>query len=44
MPAFASDDGGLTGSDPDSKARLIGPHIDIGAYENDRLFADGLDP
>lgn len=36
--------GGLTGSDLDFKARQIGPHVDIGAYENDRLFAHGFDP
>lgn len=36
--------GGLTGSDLAYKSRWIGPHVDIGAYENDRLFADGFDP
>ena len=24
--------------------RFIGPHVDIGAYENDVLFQDGFDP
>jgi hypothetical protein len=38
MPA-----GGLTGSDLDFKARKIGLHVDIGAYENDRVFADGFE-
>lgn len=36
--------GGLTGADLAFKARQIGPHVDIGAYENDRLLADGFDP
>ena len=26
------------------KPRVIGPHVDIGAFENDRIFRDGLDP
>jgi hypothetical protein len=36
--------GGLTGSDLGFTARLVGPHVDIGAYENYRLFVDGFDP
>ncbi len=35
--------GGLTGSDLDFKAREIGPHVDIGAYENDLLFRNGYE-
>lgn len=35
--------GGMTATDLAGKARTIGPHVDIGAYENDRLFEDGFD-
>lgn len=35
--------GGMTGTDLARKPRTIGPHVDIGAYENDLLFADGFD-
>lgn len=34
LPEFAYDDG----------PRLVGAHVDIGAYELDRLFDDGFDP
>lgn len=34
LPPLAYDDG----------PRLVGPHVDIGAYELDRLFDDGFDP
>lgn len=36
--------GGQTGDDLAFHARVVGPHVDIGAYENYRLFADGFDP
>lgn len=35
--------GGMTTTDLAGKPRTIGPHVDIGAYENDLLFADGFD-
>ncbi len=35
--------GGMTAIDLARKPRTIGPHVDIGAYENDLLFADGFD-
>jgi hypothetical protein len=35
--------GGPTVTDLAGKPRTIGPHVDIGAYENDLLFADGFD-
>lgn len=35
--------GGMTATDLARKPRTIGPHVDIGAYENDLLFADGFD-
>jgi hypothetical protein len=35
--------GGQTATDLAGKPRTIGPHVDIGAYENDLLFADGFD-
>jgi hypothetical protein len=35
--------GGMTATDLARKPRTIGPHVDIGAYENDVLFADGFD-
>ncbi|MGH8173945.1 MAG: choice-of-anchor Q domain-containing protein [Rhodanobacteraceae bacterium] len=35
--------GGMTQEDLAGKDRTIGAHVDIGAYENDRLFADGFD-
>ncbi|HEU4664997.1 MAG TPA: right-handed parallel beta-helix repeat-containing protein [Dokdonella sp.] len=34
--------GGLPTSDPLGVPRIVGPHVDIGAYELDRLFADGF--
>ena len=36
--------GGLSDADLAGKPRVIGPHVDIGAYENDRLLADGFEP
>lgn len=33
---------GVKGSDLAGKPRVIGPHIDIGAFENDLIFADGF--
>lgn len=48
-------DAGLTGGDPDggpwyltefdlrAKARLVGPDVDIGAYENERIFTNGFE-
>jgi hypothetical protein len=35
--------GGMTTSDLAGKSRKIGPHVDIGAYENDLIFADGFE-
>ena len=35
--------GGQTGSDLAFKPRVIGPRVDIGAYENDRLLVDGFE-
>lgn len=35
--------GGMTSLDLAGKQRTIGPQVDIGAYENDLLFADGFD-
>ena len=35
--------GGMTEFDLAGKDRIIGAHVDIGAYENDLLFADGFD-
>ena len=35
--------GGMPATDLAGKPRSIGPHVDIGAYENDLLFADGFD-
>jgi hypothetical protein len=35
--------GGSTTSDLAGKPRTIGPFIDIGAFENDLLFADGFE-
>lgn len=34
--------GGLTAADLPGLPRVIGPHVDMGAYELDRLFADGF--
>lgn len=34
--------GGLTATDALGVPRVIGPHVDMGAYELDRLFADGF--
>lgn len=34
----------LTDFDLNARPREIGPHVDIGAYENERIFADGFDP
>jgi hypothetical protein len=34
----------LTDIDLNSAARLVGPHVDIGAFENETIFADGFDP
>jgi len=36
--------GGLTATDALGVPRVIGTHVDMGAYELDRLFADGFDP
>lgn len=36
-------EGGMTATDLAGKPRTIGPHVDIGAFENDVLFADGFD-
>ncbi len=35
--------GGMTATDLAGKPRTIGARVDIGAYENDLLFADGFD-
>lgn len=35
--------GGMPTRDLAYKDRIIGPHVDIGAYENDLIFADGFD-
>lgn len=35
--------GGMSTRDLAGKIRTIGPHVDIGAYENDLIFADGFD-
>jgi hypothetical protein len=35
--------GGLSALDLAGKPRVIGPHVDIGAFENERLFANGFD-
>lgn len=34
--------GGLPATDPLGVPRIVGPHVDIGAYELDRLFEDGF--
>jgi hypothetical protein len=34
--------GGLPATDALGVPRVVGPHVDIGAYELDRLFADGF--
>ena len=34
----------LTDFDMRALPREIGPHVDIGAYENERIFVDGFDP
>lgn len=34
--------GGMTTNDLAGKSRKIGPHVDIGAYENDLIFANGF--
>lgn len=34
----------LTEFDLNASPRLVGPHVDIGAYENERIFVDGFDP
>jgi hypothetical protein len=36
--------GGMSASDLDGNDRVIGPAIDLGAYESDVLFRDGFDP
>ncbi len=35
--------GGLGAIDLEDKPRIIGPHVDIGAYEEDVLFANGFE-
>ena len=34
----------LTDFDIDGSPRTVGPHVDIGAFENETLLADGFDP
>jgi len=34
----------LTSDDLAASDRLVGPAVDIGAYENERIFIDGFDP
>jgi hypothetical protein len=34
----------LTDIDLNASTRLIGPHVDIGAFENEKIFVDGFDP
>jgi len=34
----------LTELDLNASMRLVGPHVDIGAFENERIFEDGFDP
>ena len=34
----------LTDLDLDGSARVVGVHVDIGAFENETIFADGFDP
>jgi len=34
----------LTELDLNSSLRLVGAHVDIGAFENEMIFADGFDP
>ena len=36
--------GGLPGASFDAGPRLVGPRVDIGAYELDELFVNGFDP
>ncbi len=40
---FDAAPGGLGSVDIEDKPRMIGPHVDIGAFENDVLFANGFD-
>lgn len=34
----------LTDVDLNGSPRKVGPHVDIGAFENEKIFADGFDP
>jgi len=34
----------ITDVDLNASMRLVGPHVDIGAFENERIFVDGFDP
>lgn len=43
-PAGSSPLWDLTETDLNASARLVGPHVDIGAFENERIFVDGFDP
>lgn len=40
---FDAAPGGLGSVDIEDKSRKIGPHVDIGAYEQDRIFVSGFE-